>query len=571
MNIISNCIVCKKPLSGKQRLFCCTNCKNQYFLSYKAQKQRAEIRKANLVASHGGKCERCGYSFSFSALSFYGKTGESLHVDSNVLANSNLKKLEKELKNSQVLCRNCYEELQNPARETLKQFQNNININGLTRKFKNNLVGCGLKAGQTIVLGISGGVDSVTMLDLFAKSKLNLKIIVAHVNHGVREEAVEDEQLVKTLAHKYEFKYISKTLGKQTSGNLEEVLRDARREFLLDAANSNKADFVALAHNADDQAETLMLNLVRGSGPAGLAAMKPRDGKILRPLLDISRAEVESYAVTEKLEWHEDQTNRDTNYNRNYIRHRLLPMLSRLNPEFLNALGRTARLQNDIDNHFKEEAYRIMREPSAEKLRHLDKPLLYEVLGLMYEEVKGDRKDLSLSHLSAIKKIISDNNGTKNLDLPGGVTVRRAYDRLDFYNKKEHNVPSTPSTKKVSLGLQKFGSWTVNTNRLAATEEETPLSLVVDEETFKDLLVRTRRPGDLITKKGLGAKKKLQDLFVDAKIDRAKRVNYPIFARKTNNEIIWVPKVAKSEYQPKCKTNLYKISLEEVENETTKK
>ena len=112
MNDISNCMVCRKPLSGKQRSFCCTDCKNQYFLSYKAQKQRAEKRKAELIAEHGGKCEHCGYNFSLSALSFYDRAGGSLHIDANVLANSNFKKLEKELKNAQVLCRNCYEELQ---------------------------------------------------------------------------------------------------------------------------------------------------------------------------------------------------------------------------------------------------------------------------------------------------------------------------------------------------------------------------------------------------------------------------------------------------------------------------
>ena len=582
MNNISNCIICGKPLSGKQRSFCCTDCKNQYFLSYKAQKGRAEKKKAELIAIHEGKCGRCGYSFSLSALSFYDKYGESLHVDTNVLANSSPEKLEDELKNAQVLCRNCYEELQNPASKILKQVQADVNIDVLTKKFEKNLISCGVKAGQTIVLGVSGGVDSVTMLDLFSKSKLNLKIIIAHMNHGLRTESSEDELLVNNLATKHGFPFYSKRLEphkehshilenmRMSSSNQEEYFRDERRSYLLSVAENNDADYLALAHNANDQAETLIMNLVRGSGPAGLGAMNMKDGKIIRPLLDISRSEIESYAAYEKLEWHEDQTNRDTNYSRNYIRHRLLPMLSRLNPEFLSIFGRTATLQGDIDNHFKAEAYRIMREPSSEKLRHLDKPLFYEVFGLMYETAKGDRKNLSLSHLSAIHQMIMNSNGTKSLDLPGGITVRRAYDKLDFYVKKEHNVPSAPSTKKLSLGMQNFGKWAVDVNKLTSIEKESPLSLVIDEKTFENLYIRTKCSGDVIAKKGLGANKKLQDLFVDAKIDRVDRAGYPLFVQETDHEIIWVPGLAKSEYKPKKETNLYKISLEEVENETTK-
>jgi tRNA(Ile)-lysidine synthase len=421
------------------------------------------------------------------------------------------------------------------------------------------------------------------MFDLFAKSKLNLKLIVAHMNHGIREEAIEDEQFVKALAKNYGFGYKSKVLnysqilknmgvvGGGSSKNLEEYLRNERREFLLSVVKENRADFLALAHNANDQAETLVLNLVRGSGPAGLGAMKMSEEKIIRPLLNISRADIEGYARTNKLKWHEDLTNKDTRYNRNYIRHRLLPMLEQLNPEYLSTINRTAYLQQQIDEHFKEEAYRAMREPSSEKLRQLDKPLLYEVFGLMYEEAKGNRKNLSLSHLSAIAKMIEVRSGTKSLDLPGGVTARRVYDRLEFYVKKEHNVLSAPSTKKLCLGSQKFGKWVVTVNKVTATERDTAFSLTVDAEALKNLAIRTRRLGDVIAKKGLGAKKKLQDLFVDAKIDKAKRNCYPIISNKTSDDIIWVPGLAKSEYKPKNNTDLYQIILKEVNNETIEK
>jgi len=562
-------------------------------------------RKSAIISDHGGKCEHCGYSYSLSALSFYDKDGDSLHVDANVLANSSLTNLRKKLKNAQVLCRNCYEELQNPSLvssrpsktsgEIPQELRDSSASVGMTaQKFAENLTRCGVKHGQTVVLGVSGGVDSVTMLDLFAQSPLKLNIIVAHMNHGVREDAYLDEQLVKELAKKHGFKYVSKTIQIPKTGNLEEGLRDARRDFLLKVANDNGDCFVALAHNANDQAETLILNLVRGSGPAGLGAMSMSDEQILRPLLNFSRIVIENYALAQGLVWREDITNRDTNYNRNYIRHRILPMLETLNPEYLSAINRTTWLQRKIDEHFKEEAYRLTHETSAEKLRRLDKPLLYETLGLLYERVKGDRKDLSLSHLSAIAKMIENSKGSKTLDLPGGVTVSRTYDRLDFCAKKEHNTPSAPSTKKLKLGAQKFGNWTITVAPMSFRPNEvsgeipqgslrdpsatlgmtTNLtrndSTLVDAEKLANLVVRTRKPGDKIAKKGLGGNKKLQDLFVDAKIDRAKRDTYPLVVDSKSGEVLWVPGLAKSDYKPINDTDIYQITVEEADHETKK-
>ena len=574
-------------------------------------------RKASLIGVSGG-CFRCGYSTNLGALSFYDGNGQTLHIDTNVLANSNYEKLAEKLKDAQVLCRNCVEELQNPkALDSSLRWNDEkdcfVPRNDVVKKFTENLAHSGIKQGQTIVLGVSGGLDSVTMLDLFAKADLNLKITVAHMNHGVREEAIHDEELVAKLTKKYGFRFISKTLIPRENhsnilknirmvGNLEEYLRNKRREFLLSAANDNKADFVALAHNADDQAETFIMNAVRGSGPAGLGAMSVKDEPIVRPMLNSSRREIETYARENKLVWNEDATNKDISYNRNYVRHRILPLLSRLNPEYLGGIGRTTGLQRQIDAHLKEEAFYVIarsaKDPeldsrlrgndgefviSAEKLRRLDKPLLYEVLGLMYEEVKGDRQNLSLAHLAAIEGLIQTSDGTKTLDLPGEVVAGRRYDKLDFCAKKEHNTPPTPSTKKLKIGTYKFGSWEVTVSQAVipakagiqkqkgldswlATRNDT---LIIDAEMLPNLLLRTRKPGDKIASLGTNGTKKLQDLFVDAKIDRVKRTVWPIVQETRTDQIIWVPGLAKAKIQLKTK-KLLKINIVEVEHETTK-
>ncbi len=577
-------------------------CKNKVHQSYDAQKERALERKLYFVESMGGECSHCGYCGNLAALSFHHKGGKEYQLDSRSLSNRGISEVRKEIAKCELLCANCHMELHHShldvaklsieptalttelqarksrGRSTARDASLIIAKNdAFVNKFMENLAHCGVKSGQTLVLGVSGGVDSITMLDLFAKTEMKLKLIVAHMNHGIRREAFLDEELVRNQAQNHGFKYISKTIQPPKTGNLEEELREKRRGFLLSVASNNNADFVALAHNANDQAETLILNLLRGSGPAGLGGMSMSEGGLIRPLLNVSRDEIETYAKANNLAWHEDITNQDTRLRRNFVRHRLLPMFEHLNPDYLSAIHRTAYLQRKIDDHFKEEAWHIIRnvkdktqKVSAEKLKRLDKPLLYEVFGLLYEEVKGDRKNLSLKHLSSLEEMIADARGSKELDLPGNIVARRRYDKLDFCAKKEHNTPSAPRTKKLRLGAQLFGDWKVTVKMTNHSLPTTRSELIVDAETFKELTVRTRRPGDTIYKKGLGGKKKLQDLFVDAKIDRADRESYPIIVNRQTEEILWVPLLAKSEYKPKNETDKYQITVEEVPHEAKK-
>jgi tRNA(Ile)-lysidine synthase len=592
MNTMYNCIVCGAPLSGKQRSFCSVKCKNNHFLGYDALKARAQIRKRKLIAIRGGACNSCGYSENIGVLSFYNADGESLHIDTTLLANSNYEKLVNKVREARLLCRNCYEANHNP--NSLVATIQNVESDVASRheaKFARNILQCGVKSGQTLVLGISGGIDSMVMLDLFANTKLKLKIIVAHVDHNSRPTSTHDESFVRKQAKKHGYTYYSHILEDlRIVGNLEEHFRDERRKFLLDTAVGNSATYVVLAHNANDQAETFIMNAVRGSGPAGLGAMSLAENKLIRPMLNFSRSEIEEYAVSQGIEWHEDETNKDTNFSRNYIRHRLLPLFERLNPEYLSALGRTTTLQRQIDEHFKEEAYRLMQNPSVKSLVSLDKPLLYEVLGLMYEEVRGDRQNLSLTHLVAIESLITTGGGTRTLDLPENITVKRSYDKLDFSSKKAHNTASTTSTKKLTLGVQKFDGWKVTVSsvipakagiqglvttgldsRLRGNDKveasKDKYSIPVNAADLPNLLLRTRRTGDRIASIGPKGTKKLQDLFVDAKIDKHKRDAWPVLENTVTKEVIWIPGLAKAHYKA-TNQKLLTINIVEDAHET---
>ncbi len=202
-----------------------------------------------------------------------------------------------------------------------------------------------------LVLAVSGGVDSVTLLDLLTKAEPdNTKLIVAHLDHGIRSDSKLDAELVKNLAKKYKLKFESKTanLPKNTS---EASAREVRYNFLYNVAKKYKAEYIVTAHHEDDLIETAIINIIRGTGRKGLTAIK-LNKKILRPLLPYTKAQIISYAKKNDLNWREDSTNNDDKYLRNYIRVNFIPKLSNTSREkLLKIINTTAKLNSEIDKN----------------------------------------------------------------------------------------------------------------------------------------------------------------------------------------------------------------------------
>jgi tRNA(Ile)-lysidine synthase len=203
--------------------------------------------------------------------------------------------------------------------------------------------------GARILAAVSGGADSVALLHLLARlaGERGWTIIAAHLDHGLRDEAgAADRSFVHELARNLGLEAVSERRpvdpGPGISG--EEAAREVRRSFLTEAAHNAGASRVALGHNADDLAETVILRLVRGTGPGGLAAMTVRDGPWWRPLLGAGREEIRRALAAAGLAWREDETNRDTRFDRNRLRAEVMPVLRSLNPRAVEAIGRLARL-----------------------------------------------------------------------------------------------------------------------------------------------------------------------------------------------------------------------------------
>ncbi|MFA7685769.1 MAG: tRNA lysidine(34) synthetase TilS [Candidatus Gracilibacteria bacterium] len=292
---------------------------------------------------------------------------------------------------------------------------------------------------STVILGVSGGPDSVFLLYLLDKltKSHSLKIIVAHVNHLLRGiESDLDEKFVKDLTEsnnhlfyllKKDVKKLSKTLKK----GLEETGREIRYQFFHELAKKHKANFIITAHQADDNLETIIMNFARGAGFKGLAGMKEIEQlttklQLLRPLLDTSKDQILEYLKTNKIPFRTDKSNKDIIYKRNYIRHKIIPSLKKINPNIADTVAKNTKnfretltlLETQSLNWINKNL--INKSPSkinAKTLRKQPKTLQKEIILQLYKNFIGNTKNIETPHVEEVLKIINSGVGNKKKNL----------------------------------------------------------------------------------------------------------------------------------------------------------
>jgi tRNA(Ile)-lysidine synthase len=308
-----------------------------------------------------------------------------------------------------------------------------------------------------VIVGVSGGADSVALFlaldELIKAKKLNFRIAVAHLDHRLRKESGADARWVKELAtrlgHEVSIKRVAaKTLAR--GGNLEQAARIARYKWFGEVAQKRGADLVLTAHTMDDQAETVLLNLLRGSGTDGLGGMDPvraLDGAgkriLARPLVTWAvRRDTESYCRSRGVDFRHDEMNEDEAFARVRVRRQLLPMMQTYNARITEALARTAELLRDDSRALDTAAQRLL-ELSADSIatRHqlrtdllADAPpaLRRRALRLWLEQRRGDLRRLELVHIRAVEDLLTQNRGGRTIELPGRSTVSRKSGVLTF-------------------------------------------------------------------------------------------------------------------------------------------
>jgi tRNA(Ile)-lysidine synthase len=426
--------------------------------------------------------------------------------------------------------------------------------------------------GTRLAVALSGGADSVALLTLLGalagEGGFALAGVV-HLNHRLRgAESDADEAFCRNLAVDRSLPFVAESvdvarLARQARQSLEHAAHDARYAFFARASGQLGADRVAVGHTRDDQAETFLLRLLRGAGPRGLAGIHPRSGAIVRPMIECGREEVRGFLREQGIAYREDATNADVGILRNRVRHELLPLLrDRFTPGIVSVLDREATIARDDAAYLEAEAARVgarLITVTAAGAEILSDALLAEppalsrrVLHEAQRQVSG-RPFIDFAAVDALWEYVAS-GATGPLDLPGQraervggrvVLSRRAGRRavrpgaLAF----EYRLDVPGRVNVPEAGCEILAETTALKGPGAAADlllSRTGAVAVVDAGRVEEpLVVRNRRPGDLVRPLGLAGHKKLQDLFVDLKIRRTERDLVPLIVDR-RGLIVWV-------------------------------
>ncbi len=426
--------------------------------------------------------------------------------------------------------------------------------------------------GARVLAAVSGGSDSVALLLLLLDVAGDGGFAVAgvaHVNHGLRgAQSARDEAFCRSLAARLGLAFEVRRrdvaqLARDGRVSVEVAARHARYECLAEMAAVLKADTIATGHTRDDQAETFLLRLLRGAGASGLSGVRPRRGDIVRPLLDIRRDELQAYLAGRRQAFRSDATNRDVGVPRNWIRHRLLPLLARqLNADVVEVLARDAAVLRDeaalLDRLAEETAGRLVQTDRHGGVR-LDAPglgTLPPALARRVVRLAIDRLESAqfrgFDHVEQVLAVARAARGRAAADLPG-VRVERNGAGVVLYKRGASprpaslafryelavpgraDVPECACAIDVKLANRASGQL-VSRQGFGGGSDVAVIDAAVAEA---GLAVRSRRPGDWVRPLGLRGRKKLQDLLVDRKVPRSARDRVPLVVDAADR-ILWV-------------------------------
>lgn len=438
-----------------------------------------------------------------------------------------------------------------------------------------------LKPNTHVIVGLSGGADSICLLHiLFTLSKTRLfKVTSVHINHMLRgKESEEDELFVTDLCSHYGislkvFKEDVTTFSKEQGCSIEEagrILRYRRfREVLVEAS----ANYIAVAHHSQDQSETIFLNILRGTGLDGLCGMTDISNDIIRPLLDVSKNDIQSYIKENSLSYRTDSSNLENIYLRNSLRNVVFTEIEQqTGTDITSSLLRMQRLlksDSDFLNQYAKEKYKnilIFEEEKTVLLQRsemvkLHKAISSRIIRIAWERLTGDLKGLESVHVNFILEVIAK-QGNKVANLPKGINVIVQYDTVQITNEASDEVfekstqdfsfgitiPSTTCLPisgnteskeiKIETQLHSINDFIKMFGEVKKQKESSFVQLFDYDSMKKGIYIRNRLPGDVFSPyKGSGGKK-LKEFFIDAKIPRNIRDDIPLLVQE--NDIVWI-------------------------------
>ena len=433
-------------------------------------------------------------------------------------------------------------------------------------------------SGEAIVVGFSGGVDSLALLVALYELRhpLDCQLHIAHLNHQLRGDSTSDAELVKQYANLLKLPFTIKKIDipaliKQRNQSIEALARKERYEFFETVSKKIGATKVALGHQRNDQAETVLMNLLRGAALTGLRGILPiRDGKFIRPLLDFSRTEIEEFVAEQGLQPCDDSTNWDRNFLRNRIRLDLLPLLKRdYNRNIQNTLAQNAELLRAESDYLEDIARKALDACLAEPATHdvviLNRlmflrhhpALRRRILRLAIGQIQGDMKQLAFNHSEFMLQLSEGKSPNRQLNLPNNLEFLRAYNQLIIQRPTskigefEYTVAVPGDNNFPALNAVMVATIVEAPSRKTSYVLDGKFQAVFDVDQIQmPLKIRSRRAGDRFQPFGMKGTKKVKDFLIDSKIPQRVRQSIPTLV--TGDEILWVVGHRTSE---KCKVS----------------
>ncbi len=436
----------------------------------------------------------------------------------------------------------------------LRQIGIIVKIAYMEKQILQNLISLGVKKGDKIGAAVSGGADSMVLLFCLCelRKQMDISLEAYHFEHGIRgEDSIKDMDFVLRTCEEYGVLCITEcedipSAAQKKKISVETAARICRYEFL----DRQNADYIATAHHMDDMAETVIMNLVRGSGLDGLCGIPEKRGRYIRPMLDISRAQIEKFAKDNNIVYVQDISNDDTSYTRNYIRKQIVPRLEKINENAAANIARTAKLLRE------DKDCLISAAKAADCIEEKDRAVYIDLKKFAAQDTAVKKriirlavsysfglKDLENAHMQSILEIAEKAHSAKSINLKNGLKAVIIYGKLMIgkNTQKRYNH----SLKAVDIGKLSFDGVDF---KISPHDGQTVFSEgeeYFDADVIKGAVFRHRQKQDFISPLGLNGKKRLSDYLSDRKVPLHKRDELILLARE--NEVFWVVGVGVSE------------------------
>lgn len=415
-----------------------------------------------------------------------------------------------------------------------------------------------LNSGDRVLVALSGGADSTALLHVLhsMKDRLNIEIACCHVNHQLRDTADRDMNFCKDLCDRLGVKLFCLTKdiknGAKNAGMSEELFaRNVRYEFF----ESLGFDKIATAHNKNDVAETLVFNFMRGASTSGLSGIPYVRGNIIRPMLDIKKADIIEFCEKNGYGFVTDETNLEAIYSRNKVRLEIIPKIEAdFNPAFVDVVTRNAALARE-DAEFLDSLAKDAFSGDVEiaGLNGMPVPIKRRVLELFWKERTNSCQNLGVDYIDDMLELCRKNQTGKSIDLPGGFCAKTEYGKLEITKKTEETEFFYEIYPEEVLNIEEIGK------TLVVSKSDNKPDFYLDEKAL--ITVRSKKKGDIFYPTKMTGKKRLSDFFTDKKIPKEKRNRIPIVL--SNGKIVAVGDMRFSkEFQDSTKTG-YKIEIKE--------